>query len=405
MAGEVCDWLHRLAPSIYADPADCLPDMSVLGALLAIESAGGPSIPMRWGRMKGACPSVAHCSGDTCADAGLALKFAPSLIALDDPLSFRKSFDTLGFSPEEQVALMGAHSFGKANVCVGGMNGLMRAPFCEVKEKLQPPLVESNMYPQCIPEIDNVSNCFLMRDDDSDPLKHGNLRRMKVAPTYKPKLSPLFAITYTGKNGGYMAANEDKLLEKFAVSPTNPDVIIGEGFGDGGFWDTTPDEFDNQYFKEMQDTDFDDKDICCAGTTRKSRFGLGGKDVIKCEWKPVKWEGVVPFNRSTGERVGTELCDLKFCRVDNKGRPRMVSPTLWHQASDDFVKKAWKHGPFKRIVRMAGDWALLHGETKAHVLDFAASQDRFFESFKSAFAKVIERGYDPSKLSTCVDVV
>jgi len=276
-----------------------------------------------------------------------------------------------------------------------------------VKEKLQPPLLEANMYPQCIPELGNVSNCFLMRDDDSNSSKQGNLRRMKVAPTYKPKLSPLFAITYTGKNGGYMASHEDELLEKFAVSPTNPDVIIGEGFGDGGFWDRTPDEFDNEYFKEMQDADFDDKEICCAGTTRRTpkRFGLGGKDVIKCDWKPKRWEGVEPFNRTTGESVGTELCDLKFCRVDKGGRPRMVSPTLWHEAENDFVKKGWKFSPFKRIVRLAGDWALLHEETKPYVLDFAASQDSFFESFKSAFAKVVERGYDPSKLSTCVHLV
>jgi hypothetical protein len=300
---------------------------------------------------------------------------------------------------------MGAHSFGKANVCVGGLNGLMRAPFCDVKEKLKPPLLQSNMHPQCIPEPGQVNNCFMMRDDDKDTAKKGNLRGKKgLAPTYKSNLSPLFAITYAGKNGGYMADHKEDLLEQFSVHPTNLDVIIGEGFGDGGFWDTTPDEFDNEYYKEMKDIDFDSKDVCCAGTTRKVRYGLGGKDVIKCDWKPKRWQGVGPHNRTTGESIDAGLCDLKFCRVDNKGRPRMVSPTLWHEASYDFVKKGWKHGPFKRVVRLAGDWALLHEETKSFVIDFAASQQRFFDSFRSVFTKVIERGYDPSTLSTCAGV-
>merc|ERR1711879_1071522 len=98
-----------------------------------------------------------------------------------------------------------------------------------------------------------------------------------------------------------MSAHKDELVEKFAVSPEDPDVILGEGFGDGGFWDTTPETFDNEYFKEMHDVYFDNKDVCCSGTTRKSRYGLGDKDVIKCDWKPERWEGKGPHNRTTGE--------------------------------------------------------------------------------------------------------
>merc|ERR1712054_734489 len=127
----------------------------------------------------------------------------------------------------------------------------------------------------------------------------------------------------------------------------------------------------------MQGTDFNNKDICCSGTTRKQRYGLGGKDVVKCDWKAERWEGKGPHNRTTGEATEAALCDLKFCRVDNKGRPRMVSPIFWHEASNDFVKKGWKHGPFKRLVRLAGDWPLLHGETKEFVTDFASNQDSF----------------------------
>merc|ERR1712072_1080619 len=36
-----------------------------------------------------------------------------------------------GFSPVDQVALMGAHSFGQLQVCAGGLNGIEKGPFCK----------------------------------------------------------------------------------------------------------------------------------------------------------------------------------------------------------------------------------------------------------------------------------
>jgi len=79
----------------------------------------------------------------------------------------------------------------------------------------------------------------------------------------------------------------------------------------------------------------------------------------------------------------------------------MKSTKTWHEAPHDFVKKAGHHGPTKRMIRLAGDWALLGSEeTKAAVSTFAADQDAFFDAFTGAWAKVISKGQHELQVCT-----
>jgi hypothetical protein len=99
----------------------CETHMLVLGALIMLEKAGGPKIPMLYGYQNTKqCPS-AHLS--TAPDA----KFG-----LNDPDSFRSVFQKLGFSATEQTALMGAHSFAdvKEKNCDIYFTGISLGNFC-----------------------------------------------------------------------------------------------------------------------------------------------------------------------------------------------------------------------------------------------------------------------------------
>merc|ERR1719241_48719 len=91
---------------------------------------------------------------------------------------------------------------------------------------------------------------------------------------------------------------------------------------------------------------------------------------------------------------------MKWCRSDRKRRSHMKSLTLWHEPDHDFIKKGYRHGTLKRMIRLAGDWALLK-VAKQYVSKFARDQDAFFDAFTRAYTKVINQGYDDGELAEC----
>merc|ERR1719199_205968 len=93
-------------------------------------------------------------------------------------------------------------------------------------------------------------------------------------------------------------------------------------------------------------------------------------------------------------------CGISWCRDDRKEKTHMKSTRAWAEAAHDFVKKGYKFGVTKRMIRLAGDWALLGDpDTHASVKLFAKDQSAFFEAFKVAFTKVINKGY--TDLASC----
>lgn len=337
----------------------CEVDLRVLGALVTIETAGGPRIPMTWGRKKGKCGNMIVSEGKTAPEP--ALRFAPSLTGLDDADSFRTAFDRLGFSPKDQAALMGAHTFGKLAVCAGGLNGIEKGNFCNDHAKLDPPLKLSNFAPwskpqggPCIPVYGKIG---------------GGVSNGCWAKAPGGDLAPVFARSWMNRSTTYAG------------------MKYGRGLGDGGFFDTTPDTFDNDYYKLFADDTFGGKDVCCG----KMKKG----ECDRAKGSPAR----ITKRNAAGRGMQAELvkggeCAISWCRDDRKDKTHMKSTRAWAEAPHDFVKKGAKFGVTKRIIRLAGDWALLGNDlTHASVKLFAKDQSAFFEAFKVAFTKVMNKGY------------
>jgi len=231
---------------------------------------------------------------------------------------------------------MGAHSFGKLQVCAGGMNGIDMGPWCSNRSMLDPVVGNKQLVANgCTPSLGVVSKCW--KEENSE------------------KLVPVFA---------------DKAGE------------VKKGFGDGGFFDRTPQKFDNDYFKLFAQETYDGKDICC-GKIKGGTCHRGGKMV----------------NLVTGEQVGGP-CGHNWCRSDRKGRTHMKSLKTWAETDHDFVKKGYHHGVTKRMIRLSGDWALLGVDaTRAAVARFAEDEAAFFSAFSLAFSKVLIKGH--AELNGC----
>merc|ERR1712232_1006133 len=181
-------WCERLCKeslkltAVCSSMANCIVDMTVLASLVAVESAGGPRIGMTWGRQKGSCETMISTPFGKNAevlsnyDTQPALRFAPSLTGIDDAQSFRTTFDLLGFSPTDQAALMGAHSFGQLDICAGGLNGIENGPFCQEPRLLDPPLNQSNyvLWSQppgnCTPQVNDVGGCWVKDTSKLSPV-------------------------------------------------------------------------------------------------------------------------------------------------------------------------------------------------------------------------------------------
>jgi hypothetical protein len=175
-------------------------------------------------------------------------------------------------------------------------------------------------------------------------------------------LEPTYSKKIEAKNGDSSRGTRN---------PQQSGYTIRVGFGDGGFWDQTPGKFDNEYFKLGQGLRFEDRFACC-GHAKKGQ----------CERKGQ------PRDRNRNQPLKKSLCALRWCRSDRKGRNHMKSTVAWHEENHDFVKKGFRHGTVKRMLRLAGDWALLGPETKPFFDKFARSESAFFSAFSKAFMKV-----------------
>jgi hypothetical protein len=330
----------------------CTVDLVALGAVVAIEMAGGPVIPMEWGRKKGKCKSR---FGIMKAGEHPALRDAPALRLMDNALHFREAFQALGFDAQEQAALMGAHTFGKVQPagCFGAFQNSHKGKFCNKREQLSPVVTKEMLVENgCKPKVDVVSKCWTEREGG------------KV----------LYPVSAFGNN---KKRAQRQHTSKF------------QGMHRGSYWDRTPDKFDNDYFKLFSEEDFNTKDVCCGR--------MGGPWVAnqRCNWR-----GNTMQNRTTGADLPSGPCDVSWCRTDNSGRSHMKSTKVWAEVEHDFVctnkRCVSDNGETRRMIRIPGDWALLgHTETLKAVKQFSANETKFFSTFVQAFTKVLRKGHAP----------
>lgn len=244
---------------------------------------------------------------------------------------------------------MGAHSFGKASFSASG--AVPHGPFCNFQELLKPALNEDNLR-DCKPVYGKISKCWVEEECEGtwcngDP---DALAFTRYTPVWKDYLGNV--------QHGFVFTDSQ-----------------------GAIFDTTPESFDNDYFKLIADNDFILKDSCC---------GEVGKD-DECTAS-----GFMQNISSTVVDGGA--CAIEWCRSDGNSTQHMKSTRAWAEVHPDFVDIGTS--PTQRVIRSAADWVLLgSSDTKAIVQKFAESEGDFFAAFAQAFEKVTRKS--TVELKTC----
>jgi len=170
------------------------------------------------------------------------------------------------------------------------------------------------------------------------------------------------------------------------------DEFLGanDTWGDGNFWDRTPDRLDNDYFKLMVEADgLEDENNCCGSETK---YGCSTR------WE----EGDTPDL--------TQGCRHQWCmRSPTPWMPLNAEEKDWAMLSTQISLDQWNASKFPeaapspiRLVRLAADQVLVHNpKTKKAVKAFADSESAFHQAYAAAFSKMVSLGYQPGELKTC----
>jgi len=172
-------------------------------------------------------------------------------------------------------------------------------------------------------------------------------------------------------------------------------------WGDGGYWDKTPDVLDNEYFKDLDTIDPAEKEVCCAD---RNQCGCG--TIMSEQGKLMQfWNGSV---------VPGQGCSHKWCmRAGIPGEshfasgPRNKDESNWAMLTTQEQMPQWnefKYGPAPKVRRymLAADWALLESPlAREAVRNFSKSEEAFFSAFKQAFDKATKLGHPSASIKTC----
>ena len=122
-ANKGLEWaMDVLKPVKEKYPSVSYADLFQLASATAVELAGGPKIPMKYGRLDAATPE------DCAPDGNLPAAAAPFPKERATPQEhLRDVFYRMGFDDKEIVALSGAHTFGRAKLERSGAPGVKEA--------------------------------------------------------------------------------------------------------------------------------------------------------------------------------------------------------------------------------------------------------------------------------------
>jgi len=170
-------------------------------------------------------------------------------------------------------------------------------------------------------------------------------------------------------------------------------------WADGNFWDNTPDKLDNEYFKDLDSSDPNEKDVCCAN---KVWHG--------CRTTYAKWdtENQQMQFRNNGSLVPGQGCNHKWCmRSAQPWGPSNDDEANWALVSTQETLPQWnevKYGTARRARKMmlAADWALIQDSSaRKAVKKFAESENAFHEAYRKAFDRATKLGYPSNTIQTC----
>jgi len=370
----------------------CAVDLTVYGSLLIIEKAGGPSVPMTWGRVQADCRKpFENIDVPEELDTRRIAQGGASLSSFGKAADVFAEFAHLGLNKSEAVAAMGAHTFGKLHYYTGGPFTRSKGQgFCDDFDLVKGYKADGTKL-LALNQKDNL-------DEYSDP--PGNCE--KLATTADGGLA-----CFTNERGFLepsrgMPAEEYLKMSGEWTNPayTDEERIRGVSgtWAGGGLWDTTPDIFDNDYFKMLKETDHREKNNCCGPSTENGCSTDG-----------------VPLQTKDGEEI--KGCDINFCLRSSGddttlhlggGSPTKDSlfPDFLAVSTNKYVQTKLggnKHNGVHRIVRLAADWALIDDEeARSYVNEFADFPDRFNEAFAAVWSKIIDFGYPEETLKQCV---
>lgn len=362
---SMCDPMAHIS---YEDR--CIVDMTVFGVLVIIEKVSGPQIPMVWGRRQRDCNNIfKHTTVPAELDNSRTALSAASLGSFHNTSALVHDFELLGFDPKEMTALMGAHSFGKVHKYSG--DGLVvrnqGTTFCSNPNKLLPPL--------SVADMDNVST--------------GDYRgQCKPEESAKRNGRPCWH-----KSGARLEPSRLGLSAEGEEPDSKWQDPKFPSFSWGGFWDTTPDKLDNEYFKVLNASDVGEKKICCG---LKSKYGCNTFGTTMQNWD--------------GKHVSGQGCETSWCMRSMgsgglaNGPPKSEGKANWIMHSTR--QHVSVHGRSHRLYSLAADWALLENpEAHAEVIKFAKDEGAFHAAFSKAFSKLLQNGWPKTgegALRTCV---
>jgi len=167
-----------------------------------------------------------------------------------------------------------------------------------------------------------------------------------------------------------------------------------QDWGDGGYWDKTPDKLDNEYFKELDMSNPAETEACCGPMVK----GIGCYTVG------------FPMQFVNGSYVPDQGCKRKWCmRSAQPWYPSHKDEADWAMITTQETMPQWdehlygKAPPVRRYM-LAADWALLeNSKTRAAVKEFALSEEAFHVAFSQAFDKATKLGYPSGSINTCSD--
>jgi len=374
----------------------CSVDVMTLGSLLIIEGVGGPSVPMTWGRRQGDCRNpFKKTTVPGNLDTRRLAKAGASLSSFGKPDDVFSDFARLRMNKTEATALMGAHSYGKLHYYTGGPRTRDRGGgFCTDLGRVQ------GFFGADGSTIDRMADASTHLDQWSSPL----------GTCQKGEQTGQGALSCWTTERGYLEPSrgvsaKDKIDRRFLRSflrKTNGDedlalkVMVTPSWGGGGFWDTTPDRLDNEYFKMLNATDPRERQQCCGPATP---YGCATDGE--------------PMQDKSGRTISG--CDVNWCMRSigedwlGSGKPQRDSlfPDYALLSTKKFVQARLDTGNahigVHHLYRLAADWALIEdAEARAAVARFAKDGAAFNKAFGAAWSKLIELGHAKGALKTCV---